>query len=216
MGREPNRKGQHVLLYAACFVIIVLIMASCAPFQRGVLEEYHFARADRRMIEGEYMASLNEYKDVFMRFPHRLGDQALYRIGLVYAHPRNSFADNEKAMDTFQKLLDLYPESPLRARAELWILILRDMEESRKKIDKLNGKILALEKNLVDKQKSLDTSGRTLEKLRCRLEELEKSNEEKEKRIEVLQERMEILHSQLEDLKEIDLGIEEKKRISSP
>ncbi|MFC1869350.1 hypothetical protein ACFL0H_14625 [Thermodesulfobacteriota bacterium] len=216
MGREPTRKGQHFLFYAACIVTITLVIPSCARYQKRLLEEYHFDQSDALMRKGEYAASLNEYEAILEEFPRTLGDQALYRIGLIYAHPENRFADEDKAIEAFQGVFKMFPESPLSEKSRLWVLTLIKMKGNRKKIITLNAEISLLKNSLTDKEKIIEFFRNRIEALEPQIEDLKKIDTGKEKSIEFLRNRIEKLRFQIEDLKKIDIGIEEKKRIKTP
>ncbi|NIT72251.1 tetratricopeptide repeat protein, partial [candidate division KSB1 bacterium] len=61
------------------------------------------------------------------QFPERLADQALFQIGMVYAHPNNPDQDIHKALQFFQDIIDRYPESHLQPEAELWLAVLSQL-----------------------------------------------------------------------------------------
>ena len=127
----------------------------------------NIAKARALMFKGDYEASIKCNKEVLRQFPRTLGDQALFEMGLNYAHPENPNPDNQKAIECFQSIIEEYPKSSMREEAGIWILSLQKTIENNKRFDKL-------------------------------------------------QHQKENLKEQIEKLKEIDLGIEDKRRIDLP
>lgn len=122
------------------------------------------AKARTLMFKGDYDASLKYNKEVLRQFLRTLGDQALFQMGLNYAHPENPNPDNKKSIECFQSIIEEFPKSSIRDEAGIWILFLQKTIENKKRFDNL-------------------------------------------------QRQNENLKDQIEKLKEIDLGIEDKKRI---
>ncbi|HIH97415.1 MAG TPA: hypothetical protein HA346_00115 [Thermoplasmata archaeon] len=143
------------------------------------------------MAKGDYEASLMENEKVASLFPRTLGDRALYQMGLVYTHPENPSADYYKSLECFQTIIKEYPESITTGEAAIWIALFEKVVNNDKEIDELNKKINFLENAVQKKTESI----RNLKS-----------------RIEVLWAQKKKLESQIGRLKEIDIGIEEKKR----
>ena len=137
------------------------------------------AKARVLMLNGYHKSSLKNNKDVLELFPHILGDQALFQMGLNYAHPGNPNYNYKKSKDCFQRILKEYPESDIRDQAAIWVLFLQEIMSKNQEIMSKNQEIMS-----------------------------------KNRRINNLQIQVEELQYQIESLKEIDLGIEEKKRES--
>jgi hypothetical protein len=143
------------------------------------------------LSSGSYQAALSKTEQVLRSDSGTAGDEALYLMGIIYAHPENPSANLEKSLESFQILTKKYPKSDLSPDAEAWVSNLRKIRKKDKEILELRDQI--------DKLKKID----------LRIEEKKRgespSIEEKEKEILELKE-------QLDKLKKIDLGIEEKKR----
>ncbi|OEU64690.1 MAG: hypothetical protein BBJ57_13590 [Desulfobacterales bacterium PC51MH44] len=183
MGRERTRKGKHLLFYPACCIALLLGLWGCTHFQEKWGGEWRLARAETLLAEGKYEESIREAKEVLRLYPRSLGDKALFRMGLIYAYPRNPDQDYERSLKCFQRVIKEYPQSKLKDQAKAWACVLREIMDKERKIGELKGKNSRLEKTL---------------------------KKEKEK-VKELQSQAEKLKDQLLRLKEIDLGIEEKK-----
>ena len=191
MGRERTWTGKHFFLYLACWMTILSGIAGCVHFPDQWQGEKHLATARTLMAKGDYEASLMESEEGVSLFPRTLGDRALYQMGLVYIHPENPGTDYYKSLEYFQTIIKEYPESITKGEATIWISFLEKTVNNEKKIDELNEDINLLENTIQKKMKGIRN-------LRSR--------------IAVLRVQKKKLESQIERLKEIDIGIEEKKR----
>ncbi|MBW2646402.1 MAG: tetratricopeptide repeat protein [Deltaproteobacteria bacterium] len=58
-------------------------------------------------------------------------DEALFVLGLVYAHYGNAKRDYEKSLGYFKELVSKYPKSPMVARTRIWIGVLEIIEKMK-------------------------------------------------------------------------------------
>ncbi len=163
------------------------------------------AEARTLMFKGDYEASLKLNKDVLRQFPLTLGDQALFQMGLNYAHPEKANPDNQKATECFQSIIEDFPKSSIRDEALIWILFLQKTIENNESFEGLQSQ----KDDLKDQKEDLTDQIEKHKKI-----DLQKTIENN-KRLEDLQSQKEGLKDQIEKLKKIDLGIEDKKRIDS-
>ena len=191
MGRERTWTGKHFFLYLTCWMTILSGITACVYSPNRWQGEKHLAMARTLMAKGEYEASLMENEEVASLSPRALGDRALYQMGLVYVHPENPNADYYKSLKCFKTIIKKYPESIKKEEATIWIAFIERTVDNDKKIDGLNEEINLLENTIQKKLKRI-------RKLRSRRN--------------VLRAQKKMLESQIERLKEIDIGIEEKKR----
>jgi tetratricopeptide (TPR) repeat protein len=107
------------------------------------LEEYRIGRdqlmqSQRLLAQGNYEGAAGENQKILSfsdpRYPK---DEALFNLGLIYAHLGNPQRDIEKSIDFFNKLLKGYPKSTLIEQAKMWIGILQENEELNRLIKKL-------------------------------------------------------------------------------
>ena len=160
-----------------------------------------------QLVGRHYEASLAKNLTVLNSFPHSLADEALFQLGLLYAHPENPNQDYEKSLGSFNKIINEFSESRIRHQAQLWVLFIRDGIEKERKIGMLNKKKISLQRT-VEHQK-IEISN-LQKKIKARkngdlIVSLEKKVDEQNKEINQLLE-------QIEKLKRVDLRIEEKKQ----
>ncbi len=113
------------------------------------------AKARTLMFKGDYKASLKHNKEVLRQFPRTLGDQALFQMGLNYAHPENPNLDNQKSIECFQSIIKEFPKSSIRDEAGIWILFLQKTIANKKRFDNLQRQKENL-KDQIEKLKIID------------------------------------------------------------
>lgn len=177
MGRERTGKRSHLFLYLAGLIVLLFVMSGCVGFIKQWHGKQQLDRAKSLLSGRDYQSSLRENEEVLRLFPQVLGDQALFQMGLIYAHPDNPARNYQKSVQCLQMIIEDFPSSSLRCQAEILVLFLRAIA---KKDDKLQ--------ELTKKKRLLD------DKLNKKKQEIEN------------------LRNQINKFKEIDLGIEEKKR----
>ena len=126
----------------------------------------------------------------------------LYRQGLILAHPKNPSMNYEESIWYFQSVIRDYPGTPLRQASETWVLTLETMIEKDREIEALTRKLALQEEGIV---KSQETNNRLKGQVKRLKSQLKTSQHE-----------IKDLKRQIETLKMIDLGIEKKKRKTTP
>ncbi len=190
MGRERTREWKYLLLYPACCIALLLGIWGCAHFPEKWKGEVLLARAETHFSKGKYRASLSETTEVLRIYPRSLGDQALFQMGLVYAHPKNPDQDYQRSLESLQRVIKEYPRSKFKNQAEVWVWFIQEIMDKEREIGELKQDGSHL--------------GRTLGEEEEKVRSLEDQTER-------LQAQVEKLKDQLLRLKEIDLGIEKKK-----
>ncbi|MDY7037747.1 MAG: tetratricopeptide repeat protein [Thermodesulfobacteriota bacterium] len=197
MGRERTRKGKYLFLYPAFGVVLILGFWGCVHFQPKWKGEQRLARAGTLLAEGKYEDSMRETNEVLRLFPRTLGDEALFYMGLIYAHPKNRDRDYEKSLKWFQRVIKEFPRSELKDQADVGASVLQE--------------ILDKEKEIIGLRQRNSYLGKTLRKEKEKVKELEGQLEKSKVQVGQLHEEVKKLKEQLLRLKEIDLGVEEKK-----
>jgi TolA-binding protein len=154
------------------------------------------------MAKRNFEASLKESETALELFSRSLGDQALFQIGLVYAHPDNPDQNIKNAIIAFQNVIDEYPNSRLRSQAEIWVMHLRRIQDLEVTLNAKKQEMGKLRKRL-NRNKKTQTQHKKIQK-----EQLQK--------IKSQQKEIQELKRNIKRLKEIDLKIEEKKRKTIP
>ena len=159
------------------------------------------------MADRQYEASMAKNLTVLNNFPNSIADQALFQMGLLYAHPENPNQNYQKSLGAFNKILNEYPESHLRHQAQLWVLFIEDAIDKKQKIGILNKEKVSLASAVEQQQIEITLLQNKIvpRKNVDLIDSLEKTVDEQKKEITQLLE-------QIEKLKRVDLKIEEEKQ----
>jgi hypothetical protein len=183
------------------------VIFGCLHFSKKLQGRQLLEEGMDQMVSRNYQAAMAKNLTVLNKFPHSLADQALFQIGLIYAHPENPNQNYKKSLESFNKILHEFSESRLRHQAQLWIQFLRDVIDKERKIGILDNKNVSLRRTveqqkvkITNLQKKIETN-KTVDLIVA----LEKTVDEQKKEINQLLD-------QIEKLKRVDLGIEEKKQ----
>jgi TolA-binding protein len=175
MGGERARAGKFVYFCAAGLIFFVLsgcmtfktefnesTSQEVAPEKASKSEESTptpaptacelLLRSKRFLNRGDYAGSLKESQRVLsMPGKHSPKDQALFQMGLIYAHVDNPQRDLGKALDCFKRILKDYPKSPLAEEAKVWAGVLQENEKLSQVIEKSKQVDIAVEEKKREK-----------------------------------------------------------------
>ncbi|HUH64964.1 MAG TPA: tetratricopeptide repeat protein [Syntrophales bacterium] len=120
-----------------------------------------FKKANDYAKKGNYKASLSEYEKIMAQYP-RVGDRALFEMGMIYLSARNQHKDYQKSLEYFQKLMKNYPDSEYRQNSGAMIFLLTEitnrdkrMISQKRQIDELVQEVEAAEKK-IEQMKEVD------------------------------------------------------------
>lgn len=174
MGRERTTAWKY-----ACFCTFGLIFLSlfgCAGVKQALVHkdaQGHLLDGQKLLAQKDYDGALSEFQKVLSLHPaKRLEEEALFNMGLVYAHFGNPKRDYRKSLDLFLRILNDYPESRLAEQARVWAGVLQVNLETMKTLEKLK-------RLMKDKE---ERSGRLKEPKKARQDDtgLEESEESRE------------------------------------
>jgi TPR repeat protein len=146
------------------------------------------------MEKGDYKASLGETEKALSlsseSLSQSLENRALFQMGLLYMHPENPQRNYKKALEYFRAIEDdkKFIKRRLKTEALFYSNLLEEIIYRNREIKKLE---FALAAERVARKKDTDELRTRLIKFKDRIEDLQ---------------------NQIKNLKEIDLGIEKKKR----
>lgn len=138
MGREQTRAGKH--FYFCIAGLISLSLSGCATLKeiraRGEAREA-LIRGQNLLAQGDYDGSLKENQKALTVSADRApGDEAVFNMGLIYAHSGNPKKDYRKALGFFRRLIKDYSQSPLLEQAKIWVGVLQVNERLSEVIEK--------------------------------------------------------------------------------
>lgn len=142
MGRERTGARQFVYVYIAC---LIFSLAACCAWDKEKknndiqkektqfeLSSEHLLRAKKLLTQGDYEETIKEsMKTLSLSGRNSPGDEALFTVGLVYAHYKNPKKNFDEAIVFFERIVREYPQSPLLEQSRIWIGILKLIRQSK-------------------------------------------------------------------------------------
>ena len=148
MGRE--RIGAWKYVYFCVAGLIFLSFSSCAALQKRRQDkelQAYLLQGQHLLTQRNYDAALEAYQKVLSLSPHKPPeDEALFSLGLIYAHFGNPKKDYKTSINFFLRVLNDYPQSDLAVQAKIWVSVLLENTEFFKKAEQLKEKIKDLER----------------------------------------------------------------------
>jgi len=112
------------------------------------------ARSQRLLAAGDFEGFIGENQRVLsLTHPHFPKDEALFNLGLVYAHEGNPKKDFLKSLDFFKRLIRDHPGSPLVEQAKIWVGLLQEYQSLNQVIQKLKQVDIEVEERKREKAK---------------------------------------------------------------
>jgi outer membrane protein assembly factor BamD (BamD/ComL family) len=137
-------------------------IAACSHFPIPWQARHQIEGAKVLLKKGDFDAALKDTEAVLRTSPETMGDEALYLIGIIYAHPQNPGSNWQRALESFQTLIEKYPGSEFVQASEAWSSLLLKITETEREIaqlkDMINTKQGEVEnlKNQIDNLKKID------------------------------------------------------------
>jgi tetratricopeptide (TPR) repeat protein len=148
MGRERIRARKYVYFCVAS--LIFLSLSSCAVIREHKESKElraNLLRGQTLLAQRNYDAALEAYQKVLSLSPRKPPeDEALFNMGVAYAHFGNPKKDYKKSIDLFLRVSNDYPQSHLSVQAKIWVGVLLESMESIKKAERLKETIKDLER----------------------------------------------------------------------
>ena len=198
MGRERAGRRQH---FYFCFALLIFL-TGCSLWQNtGRQRDMDSAlqTGDRLLARGDFAGSLQAFHNVALAARDKPpADVAVYKSGVIYAHPHNPERDLEKAIVAFSQVVSSYPASVWAEEARAWIGLLNEAEDSKRKVEESRQ---AMEKWQVELEKNRQAVEKTKQEIEKSRLELDKTRQEIEKTRQVI-----------EKSKQVDIEIDQKRR----
>lgn len=167
MGGKRAGKGKQIYLYIA--ILILLSSLSCTLSKsvdtimgvkirdsKGDETREHLALGRKYFYQGNYVKALQEHEKVIsMAGGISPGDESVFYIGVIYAHPANPAKDYGMSLQYCRKLLKDYPKSPLVEQAKAIINLLQEYDKLNKTVERLNTTVERLN-TIIEESKKVD------------------------------------------------------------
>ena len=221
MSKKQSRRRKHLYFIFACIIIIPILMCGCSHLYEGMLARPAFKEANDFSSQGNYKASLSKYEQIIAQYP-TAGDRVLFEMGVIYAFPRNQQKDYQKSLECFQKLIKDYPESKYRQDSEVMVSLINEVTRKTSIINEVTRKtpvindVTGKDKRIITQQKQIETLERQVEKFEKKNDVISKDKRviAQRKQIETLEQQVKELEKKIEKMKEVDMNLKEKKKLS--
>ncbi len=111
-------------------------------------------RSQRLLAAGDFEGFISENQRVLsLAHPRSSKDEALFNLGLVYAHEGNQKKDFSKSLDFFKRLIRDHPRSSLVEQAKIWVGLLQEYDSLNQVIQKLKQVDIEVEERKREKAK---------------------------------------------------------------
>jgi hypothetical protein len=198
MGRERAGQGQHF-----CFCLALLIFVSgCSLWQESSRQREmreSLQAGNQMLVHGDFDGSLKAFQSVVLTAQDKPpADVAVYKTGVLFAHPHNPKRDLRKAMSAFSQVVTSFPSSGWAEQARVWVELLKEAEEAKQKAEQSREAIERSQLELEKNRQAMEKSKQEMERSRA---ELERTRQEIEKTRQVI-----------EKSKQVDIEIDQKRR----
>jgi outer membrane protein assembly factor BamD (BamD/ComL family) len=160
MGRKQTGTRMYIHFCIACVTLLSLL--GCVQFEKMTIEteekkaQQSLQESHKLIAQENYEEALNEcQKALSLASVAHLEEEAIFNMGLIYAHSGNPKRDYGKSLDLFKRLVKDYPNSPLVEQATAWIGILEENRKLSQSIEKSNEMIEKLNV-MIEKSKQVD------------------------------------------------------------
>lgn len=145
MGGKQTRKRQHFSL----FIAGLIFLAGCPAGKIEKVQKIEkppareesreaLATAQKLIASGDYEAAAEMTRQALLFSGAKPpADEALFQLGLLYAHFKNPKKDHAKALEFLRKLVEDFPRSPWAERAQVWMALLQENEAATNAINKI-------------------------------------------------------------------------------
>ena len=123
MGRKHIRARKYIYLCLTSLIFFSFFgCATVEGMKKRRVARQGLLRGQELLTGGAYEESLRENQEVYSLVGESVpGDEAIFTMGLIYAHYKNPEKDYNKAISYFNKLIEDYPRSPLVEQARIWV-----------------------------------------------------------------------------------------------
>jgi TolA-binding protein len=145
MGGKRGWARKHVPIYLASLIacavfacassgaLVTSSSSSDAPVAKPEPEGVSYLQLVQSLMrQGDFDGALKESQSTLAHSPKDPpGDEALFYMGLIYAHHGNPKKDYQKARVIFIRVIKEFPQSPRAEESNIWIGVLESIEKAK-------------------------------------------------------------------------------------
>jgi tetratricopeptide (TPR) repeat protein len=128
----------------------------------------YFAQGEEYFENGDYPHAVGSYeKFLGGDSTEKNHDYALFRLAIIYTLPGSPLRDLPKGIGLLKRMVTLFPESPLRAQAQLIL-------DLQAEVDRMKGEAKEKDERLRDRNERIRDQEERIKRLTSELEKLKK------------------------------------------
>ena len=155
MGRKQTRGRKHLHLCLAAVMLFSLV--GCVTSGKTKIEinskeeaRQHLLRGQELLARKDFEGALNANQEVLILAGHQPPeDEALFNVGLIFAHLEYSGRDVAKSLYFFNKVIEDYPQSPWALQARAWVGMLQQAQRLNQRLEQLTQRIKQFQQDKV-------------------------------------------------------------------
>lgn len=133
MGEKRTRTWERFYVFLVFLITIVCGCATITDFENHYTARDHLDRSELFFGQENFGRALQESEEALTLSPKKSpGDNALFMMGLIFAHHNNPEKSYEKAVGFFERLIVEFPESALKEQSEMWVTVLTEARKQEK------------------------------------------------------------------------------------
>ncbi len=141
MGRKQTRGRKH--LYLCLAAVTLFFLGGCVTSGKTKVGINPKEEARQQLLRGQELlgrmdfdGALNANQEILILALHESPeDEALFNVGLIFAHPEYSRRDVTKSLYFFNKVVEDYPQSPLAPQARAWVGMLQQVQKLNQRLE---------------------------------------------------------------------------------
>ena len=213
MGGKPIRPGQQVFLCVALLSLVTGCSLLTDSRERGEIRDA-MLQGQVLFARGDFSGSFKEYQRVLSLAQETSpSDAASFNIALISADPRNPQRDNQKAIGAFQGVIARYPDSPWADQSKTWIATLEELGRARREIEESKRELEKSTQVMEQSRRELEKSKQLVEQSKREMQTSKQTVEQLKQEIEKFKQEIEKSKQTLEKSRQVDIEIEQKRRI---
>ena len=146
MGEKHFRSRQCLYFCVACLILTVMHgCVSLSDMRTRRAAHDHLNQGQLLFEQGDFKEAAKENQYVLsLSGKNDPADKAIFNLGLIYAHQDNPDRQYEKSVESFKRILEEYPDSPLYNHAKIWYHLLNEDIRLNAENVRLNARVETL------------------------------------------------------------------------
>jgi tetratricopeptide (TPR) repeat protein len=148
MGRKQTRRRKH--FYFCLAGLMFLSLWGCATSEKIKIEtnpqeeaKQHLRRGQDLLSQKDFEGALNANQEILVLTTHQPPeDEALFYIGMIFAHPEYSGRDAAKSLYFFSRVTEAYPKSLWAVQARAWVKMLQQNQRLNQRLNQLDSQVV--------------------------------------------------------------------------